>query len=232
VPDDDLIGLWSEIPRAVLESFDPDGDFGRKYVLNAVLFRMLGDVSGQRVLDAGAGQGYLTRLLAGRGAVVTAYEPAHGPFSYMAERETELTQGVTLVERPLVDVSPTAEFDAVVCSMVLLAIPDWRPALASVVAALRPGGTLVVSVNHPCFEGDAREGPPARYVTEYVMERPVAPDFHRTVSTYVNAIIASGCSIVEVAEPVLRPDALVDRPSVSARTSEVPDYFVIAARKN
>jgi len=44
----------------------------RRHLLNGVLLRMLGDVNGRRVLDAGCGEGYLSRLLAARGTDLVA----------------------------------------------------------------------------------------------------------------------------------------------------------------
>lgn len=67
---------WSAMPRAALEALDPEGDFAKRHLLNPTVFRMLGDVRGRRVLDAGAGQGYFSRLLADRGAHVVSLDAA------------------------------------------------------------------------------------------------------------------------------------------------------------
>ena len=61
---DRAIQQWGSMPRAVLERMAHDGDFAKRHLVNPVLLRMLGDVSGQRVLDAGCGNGYLARMLA------------------------------------------------------------------------------------------------------------------------------------------------------------------------
>ena len=53
----------------VLDAMEPDGDFSRRHLLNPVLLRMLADVRGQRILDAGCGHGYLSRMLAAGGAM-------------------------------------------------------------------------------------------------------------------------------------------------------------------
>lgn len=70
------ISHWSAIPCAQLAALDPDGDFAKRHLLNPTVFDMIGDAAGRRVLDAGAGQGYFSRLLARRGAAVTSVEPA------------------------------------------------------------------------------------------------------------------------------------------------------------
>jgi 2-polyprenyl-3-methyl-5-hydroxy-6-metoxy-1,4-benzoquinol methylase len=153
------IARWSAIPTDVLAAFDPEGDFGRRHLLNSEIFRLLGDVRGKRVLDAGCGQGYLSRLLAERGATVVGVEPAGGMFEYAVARERERRQAIRYVQADLASLPDLASFpelggpfDAVVSNVVLEAIPDWEPALRSCVKALRPGGTLVFSIEHPCFE--------------------------------------------------------------------------------
>lgn len=43
-----------------------DDDFAKQHLINPVLLRMLGDLARQRILDAGCGTGYLSRMLAER----------------------------------------------------------------------------------------------------------------------------------------------------------------------
>ncbi len=44
---------------------------------------------GRRVLDAGCGNGYFSRMLAGRGAEVTGVEPAESLISFAREKAGE-----------------------------------------------------------------------------------------------------------------------------------------------
>src|ERR671939_531460 len=56
---------------ATREQHGPEGDpFG----MLPHLLRLLGEVAGQDVLDAGCGEGYLARILAARGARVTGID--------------------------------------------------------------------------------------------------------------------------------------------------------------
>jgi 2-polyprenyl-3-methyl-5-hydroxy-6-metoxy-1,4-benzoquinol methylase len=58
------IQQWGAMPRAALDAMEPHGDFVKRHLLNPVMLRLLGDVRGRRVLDAGCGQGYFSRMLA------------------------------------------------------------------------------------------------------------------------------------------------------------------------
>ena len=122
------IAEWSEIPKEVLAAMEPYGDFAKEHLLNDVMLRMLGDVSGKRVLDAGCGHGYFSRLLAARGAQVVGVEPATSLFDYAVEAEARERQGIRYVKEDLSTLSDLGHFDAVVASMVFIAIPEWRDA--------------------------------------------------------------------------------------------------------
>ena len=59
---EEAIRRWSSFPRQALDSMEPDGDFGRRNLLNPVLLRMLGAIRGQsregpRVHDHARGHG-------------------------------------------------------------------------------------------------------------------------------------------------------------------------------
>lgn len=233
---------WSAVPREALEAMEPDGDFSKRHLVNPVLLRMLGDVRGLRVLDTGCGNGYLSRMLAARGAHVTGIEPAEAMFAYCQDKERELRQGIHYVQA---DLSRPADmggppYDAVVCSMVLPSVPDWKPAMRACVQALRPGGLFVFSVNHPAFEqllttwrehGEYRLD---RYLAEYEIPLTHATDFHRPISTYLNELAALGCRLREIAEPGLDPGVA----SGAARTEpgiesyvHLPNFLIVAAQR-
>jgi 2-polyprenyl-3-methyl-5-hydroxy-6-metoxy-1,4-benzoquinol methylase len=136
---DAAIQRWSATPRPALEETSRAGDFTKRHLVNPVLLRMLGDVRGRRVLDAGCGNGYLSRMLAGRGAHVVGAEPARALFDFAVEKETERPLGIHYVQADLCDLPDLGEpFDAVVASMVLPAIPDRVGAMRACVAALPP----------------------------------------------------------------------------------------------
>ena len=237
---EDAIRRWGEMPRADIEAYDDEGDFVKRHLLNPVVLRMLGELPGRRVLDAGCGQGYLSRLMAGRGANVVGVEPGRALIDYAIEVEAEREQGITYVEADLCRLPDLrGSFDAVVCSMVLPAIPDWRPAMRSCIEVLRPGGTFVFSINHPCYEqlwrtwrqdGEYRT---QRYLSEYEMPERHAADYHRTLSTYLNEAISLGCRVREVAEPGLDPE-IASASGVAGIEAyvELPNFLIVALERS
>ncbi|WP_432992763.1 class I SAM-dependent methyltransferase [Dactylosporangium sp. CA-233914] len=235
---DMAIQQWGTMPRTLLEEMAHDGDFAKRHLINPVLLRMLGDPAGQRVLDAGCGNGYLSRALAGQGAEVVGVEPGQSLFDFAVERETVAPQGIQYVQADLCALPDLGgPFDAVVASMVLPAIPDWTGAMRACVHALKPGGLFVFTVNHPCFEqlwsSWRRHGAyrTDRYLGEYEIPGPSGVDFHRTLSTYLNQLAGLGCHLTEIAEPGLAPQLAADGPDGIDAYVHLPNFLVVAARR-
>lgn len=229
---------YDQLDDAFHDRWGPEGDFGRRLLLNPIIFRLIGELAGKRILDAGCGNGYLSRLMAGAGAAVVGVEPAAGPLRYARRKEEEDPVGVTYLRRDLSRLGDAGgPYDAVVANMVFLDIPDWRPALANCVDALAPGGLLVYSLTHPVWvPGHFAEWAQKGYVEirEYLNECEqhggVAVSFHRPLSAYLNETIRLGCAITQVVEPRLEPGQ-VEQPQHEILT-RLPNFIVIAARRS
>jgi SAM-dependent methyltransferase len=172
-----------------------------------------------------------------RGARVVGVEPTDAMSGFARAKEAELRQGVAYVQADLVRLPGLGgPFDAVVCSMVLMAVPDWRSAMRACVQALRPGGRFVFAVVHPAFEQllagwrEHGEHRLRRYLEEYEVLGLHAPDFHRPVSAYLNELAALGCRLRECAEPGLDPAvaAASGVPGIEAYV-HLPNFLIVAA---
>lgn len=236
------IEQWETLPRELLEAMAYDGDLAKRHLINPPVLRMLGELSGRRVLDAGCGNGYFSRLLAAAGAEVVAVEPTERMCGYAREKEAEHPLGIAYVQASLTELPDLGEpFDVVLCSMVLQAIPSWQLAMAACVDVLRPGGLFVFSVNHPAFENLASawrqhgEYRVDRYLAEYEMPQgPYAVDWHRPLSAYLNEVARLGCRIREVAEPGLDPEVARveggDDPGLESYV-HLPNFLIVAAER-
>lgn len=109
---------------------------------------LAGEVAGRTILDAGCGSGPLTVLLRERGAMVTGIDASPAMIALARER---LGDDVPLHVGDLAEPLPFADgaFDDVIASLVLHYLEDWDAPLAELRRVLRPGGRLIVSVNHP-----------------------------------------------------------------------------------
>jgi SAM-dependent methyltransferase len=218
------------------EPWGPEGDFGRQHLLNPTIFRLLGSIAGKRILDAGCGQGYLCRLLADRGALVTGVEPAATALAFALREEQTAPKGITYRQADLSALDDLRDsFDAIVANMVFMDIPDYRSAMRNCVRTLKPGGSFVFSLQHPCFEEPSAGWPAKRYVAvhEYLDEftREQSPGtylFHRPLSHYLNHLVSLDCALREIVEPRLSPELAAGNP-ILERSVHVPSYVVIHA---
>jgi 2-polyprenyl-3-methyl-5-hydroxy-6-metoxy-1,4-benzoquinol methylase len=224
---------WASYPGELVEGFGDQGDFARQHLLNPAIFRMLGDVQGKQILDAGCGQGYLCRLLAKRGAHVTGVEPTEPMIGYAIEREHADPLGISYIQADLSSWSAGDErFDLAIANMVLMDIPDYQQAILNCVRALKDRGSFIFSILHPCFEGSDAEYIEQghvivrEYFEEYAVKQRFGYFFHRTLSQYLNLIIRARCRIAEIAEPRLE-SSFEAQDRQFARNVHVPAFLIV-----
>jgi 2-polyprenyl-3-methyl-5-hydroxy-6-metoxy-1,4-benzoquinol methylase len=181
--------------------------------------RLLRAKAGDRVLDIACGNGLTSRRLAGLGANVVALDfseqllalgkqhPHKGEIDYRVVDATDYDALMRLGE---------ARFDAALCNLALMDLAQIDPLMAALVRLLRPGGSFVFSVLHPCFNNPAaiqmaeledRQGTfestysvkVSRYLTSYKQTgaamhgQPVPhPCFHRPLSALLGAGLGAG----------------------------------------
>jgi SAM-dependent methyltransferase len=113
---------------------------------NAWLLRRARPHLGRRVLDAGAGIGTFTRLLAEQGLEVTAAEP-HPPYADRLREDLAAFPNVDVVAAEAAALpDDVANFDSVLCLNVLEHIADDEDALRSFRERLAPAGRLLLLV--------------------------------------------------------------------------------------
>jgi 2-polyprenyl-3-methyl-5-hydroxy-6-metoxy-1,4-benzoquinol methylase len=158
-----------------------------------------GDVSGLTVLDAGCGEGYLSRILAQRGANVTGVDisPRLVEIAHAKDPDGAIIYQVADLSQPL----PTyqAHFDLVASYFVLNDVYDYQGFLATLSASLKPEGRLVIFMNNPyslvvrghITDYFAASGQvfPYRGMTE---EGVKVSFWHRTMEEYLSACFAAG----------------------------------------
>ncbi len=226
------IDSWSKFTDEDLAKFGDDGDAARRDLLDPTIFNLIEDVEGKTILDAGCGNGYLSRKLAHQGAIVTGIEPATSLFDYCLEKENQDMLGITYLQQDLSELSINKEFDIVLLVNVLMDIPEYKTALKNCVSVLKPGGEIVISILHPAFPGFENDWSALGRVeiSEYFEAKPVKQKygyfFPRPLSTYINDLISMDCDIRKVVEPQLSDSA------EESRNKHVPQFLVIKATKN
>ena len=176
------------------------------YYTRPAMLDLAGDVSGRRILDAGCGSGPLAAALHAKGARVTGFDVSTAMVALARQRlgdDADLHVADLAVPLPFAD----AEFDDVVCSLVLHYLEDWDRPLAELRRVLKPGGRLILSVNHP--SAYAIVYPEADYfaVTQYSEDYTFDGQtvwltfWHRPLRAMADAFAAAGFRITTISEP-------------------------------
>jgi SAM-dependent methyltransferase len=166
------------------------------------LLEVLGDVSGRSVLDAGCGDGYLSRVLARRGAKVTGIDLSPRLISNARARDPDVDYRVADLSKP--QAADADGFDAVASYLVLNDVRDYLGFIATLAAVLRPGGRLVLAFNNPYgavirthvadyFDSGARS--PYRGLWKVGIR---SYHYHRTLQEYLDAFLGCGLQLVRL----------------------------------
>ena len=170
------------------------------------------DVAGHRILDAGCGAGLLSAALAARGAHVSGFDGSPAMIE-LARRSLGTGADLTVADLREPLPYPAASFDDVVCSLVLHYLEDWSGPLAEFHRILKPGGRLLLSVNHPfiykVIDPSADYFAPVQYSQELLFNGhpAVLTQWHRPLHAMTDAFADAGFRIQTVSEPPLAPDA-------------------------
>jgi 2-polyprenyl-3-methyl-5-hydroxy-6-metoxy-1,4-benzoquinol methylase len=224
-----IIDEWSNFSEEDLAKFGDEGDEARKTLLDPNILELAGDVAGQKVLDAGCGNGYLARKLAKLGADVTGVEPSDSLYQYCVKREQTEPLGIHYVQQDLSSLNIMDTYDTVFLINVLMDIPDYEVALKNCINVIKSGGTLTLSILHPAFPGFEADWQNLGKVEikEYFNPEPIKQKygylFHRPLQDYINLLVESGCSIEKLIEPKLEDD--------NSRNAHVPQFLIIKVRK-
>lgn len=244
---------WTKLARAGYDVY-------RDHLNTPAFFAALPEVGGLAGLDIGCGEGHNTRLLARRGARMTAVDIAATFVAHARRAEVGEPLGIayhiaSAVALPFAD----ASFDFATSFMCFMDFPETDRALAEAYRVLKPGGFLQFSISHPCFDTPHRRnrrGPDGRTyaievgdyfrdpdgaIEEWLFGEAPAhakeglsrfriPRFHRTLGQWLNLIMATGFQLEHVAEPY--PDDPTVRARPALQDAQVVAYFLhLRARK-
>ncbi len=214
--------LWAEQVRK-------GWDVAREFINNPAFFKLVGNVKGKTLLDAGCGEGYNTRILAERGAKTVGVDISPRMVELARQVEQREPLGIRYEVASFSDLSlfDDASFDMVVSFMAVMDSPNYERTIREFFRVLRRKGKLFFSVTHPCFmtrgfgwiadeNGNVAKITASDYFdsTPWVEHwkfsqapirndaKPFAvPSFPRTLSHYFNTLIKAGFILKRIGEP-------------------------------
>lgn len=237
---DEGAAAWEEIADGWAEMMRTGTGPGqtRTLILDGPHLQLLVDVKGKRILDAGCGEGRFARMLAERGARVTAIDLSKRMLQLAQADEAKTPLGIEYLEMSMTDLSPFADdsFDAVVAYLSILDVEDFGTALREIARVLKTGGRFMFSTVHPCFYPPDSSWEPRKPGTIPLLDKdklyrkvdnyfpaseirfrmwPTAPaetvNYHRPISVYARACRDPGLLIRDIIEPVPDERVLAER---------------------
>ena len=235
--DDAFFAGYSRLPRSI-QGLDGMPEW-------PTLRAMLPDLRGNGIVDLGCGFGWFCRWVREAGAASVLGLDVSEKMLTRARADTS-DQGISYRRADLERLDlPAASFDLAYSALALHYLENLDTALAAVHRALAPGGALVFSVEHPIYTAPvapgwtmAADGRKTWPVDHYLAEGARSTDWlasgvikhHRTVATYLNALIQTGFSIRRVEEWGPSAEQIAAHPEWADEVHRPPFLLVAAER--
>ena len=202
--------------------------------------KLLGDVAGMRVLDAGCGPGICSEHLARQGAIVRAFDVTPEMVDLARDRCAALSVEVSIgdLAAPL-DWLEDGSFDKILCSLAFDYVENMNTALSEFRRVARPGATLVFSMAHPMRDWmDERTRGENTYFSRnqfglfwsgFGEPKPYVEAYRRPLSDILNALATNGWCLDRFVEPLPLVEMQSVSPRLHAELSASPAFICVRA---
>jgi len=206
---------------------------------------MLPELAGRRVVDLGCGFGWFCRWAReNRAAHVLGIDVSEKMLARAIEETRDAA--ITYVRSDLEVLElPAASFDVAYSSLAFHYLENFRRLAANIHQALLEHGQLIFSVEHPVYTAPSepkfirnRTGSATWPLDGYLDEGPRSTDWlakgvikqHRTLATYVNALVDAGFTIMHIDEWGPTPEHIAAHPDW-ADDHQRPPFLLMSARR-
>jgi ubiquinone/menaquinone biosynthesis C-methylase UbiE len=227
---DEAIKRWDRFADSYAANHTEQGDIHKEVYLNPTLFSLMGAVKDKKILDAGCGEGYFSRILAKSGATVTAVDYSSRMIEIAKSRTSnDLQINYNLGNCENLNFLEDTSFDLIISNMVIQDLANYEKAFQEMYRLLDEGGIFIFSILHPCFvtpesgwekseNGKKLHWKVDKYFYEGPYERRLGGKekilfFHRTLTSYINTIIKTGFILESIVEPKPSEETLKKYPS-------------------
>ncbi|MFX0016629.1 MAG: class I SAM-dependent methyltransferase [Promethearchaeota archaeon] len=251
----DVRAQWEQTSKQWIDlvnhtSQDDIGDINRQLIIDPAMWKLIGEVNNLSVLDAGCGNGYFSRALALRGALVTGVDQSKVLIDYCKNKEKQQQLGIDYHTWSLEDLRriDDNQFDLIISNIVFVDVLHYKQAFKELARVLKLEGRFIWSNLHPVFARISNLfyrlpfDTPRNEERLYVMidryfdsggtliswgsMEPIW-QFDRTLSEYSAALKGAGFLIREIVEPKPDNEVIKNHPRLLAFDTDRIPFFII-----
>lgn len=248
---------WGKVAEWYDRHLEKGIDTYHDKVVHPNLMRLMGSVSGKKVLDVACGQGIFSRMLADGGASVIGIDLGKELVEVAEKRNKDHKFQIHYFHSACDDLYMVKEGtqDFAVCVLALQNIENLSGTLSEVSRTLKKDGSFFIVLNHPAFRNpththwayDEHEKVQYRRIDEYMSESKTKIDmtpgsakdkkytvtFHRPLQVYSKALSKHGFTISRLEEWIShRESQKGPRKEAEDRSrKEIPLFLAIEALK-
>jgi ubiquinone/menaquinone biosynthesis C-methylase UbiE len=245
----DVKRIWDACGRA-FDRFNSTSDSYSETIERPAIQKLIGNVTGARVLDLGCGAGSYSIWFAERGAQVTGLDLSETMISLATRKAEERGLRIDLQVADIREPLPFGgvEFDLVFTATALHYVEDLATLFRDIGRVMKGSGGFVASVLHPMSTAyfpladgeDQREphyfGEPLRSIATPWLGYGEVPDEgrrivcrHHTTGEYFNAIVAAGMRVTDLCEPEPPEEYASQNALRFEEAMRVPVYLIFKA---
>jgi len=127
----------------------------RNFFLIPHTIKLIGNIAGKSILDLGCGEGGYARILAKKGAKVTAIDGSTKLIEIAKEKAKQEGLSITFLVKNAKSLDGINDnyFDIALSAMSLMEVEDYENTIKEVWRVLKSDGEFFISTLHPCFTG-------------------------------------------------------------------------------
>jgi len=239
-----IIAIWNQLSEYWNNNFG-EKDILKHEIFDPIIIDVVKKNKPRLVLDAGCGEGYLSRKIAPLVNRLVAVDMSKKMIR-IAQRKSA---GFPNINYRIGNCRRMAflreeTIDCIIGQMLLNNVVDFKGLLREFNRISKKGAPILLSFLHPCFtipQGSfwsKREMSYIKIITDYFSEglkefhlnEKKILNYHRTISTVFNGIIESGFIIKKVVEPKATNNLIKHNPKYT-RMKRIPGYILVISTK-
>lgn len=238
---------WDKYADIFDEAQGETGDTAHRLVFDPHIAKLLGDVAGKVILDAGCGNGYWVRNLARKASKVIGIDSSKNLINISKSKDNPEN-----VEYRVMDLTSNSDFsdetfDLILSSMVFQFMPSLDMTALEFKRILKRGGEVIICAQHPVYQYNFRVLGKLGKISEvfpetagyfdrkFIKQRVLAgkalvENFNRPLKDYLKPFLDNGFVLTGFEEPEFTEEILKEYPRYR-EISEIPRVVIFKLRK-